>query len=139
MTDMSIRHQGASARGPRPVGPAPIGPRRAAGPAGAGPRPTGTAPRTKADPTAARVAVGAGGVAAALALIAAIAAPAAAQTSQATALLQAPIEPPVQHVTRIVVIPSTQTPPPRQVVMASPLPAPTARVVTIVTSQSGKP
>jgi hypothetical protein len=68
-----------------------------------------------------------------------IAAPAAAQTPQATAIVQTPVEPPVQHVTRVVVIPSTQTPPPRQVVVASPLPAPTARVVTIVTSQSGKP
>ena len=139
MTDMSIRDAGTSLRGPRPVGPAPTGPRPAAGPAGPARPAAGTPPRAKADPTAARVAVGAGGVAAALALIAAIAAPAAAQTSQVTALAQAPIEPPVQHVTRVVVIPSTQTPPPRQVVVASPLPAPTARVVTIVTSQSGKP
>jgi hypothetical protein len=145
-TDVSVRDQDTPGRGlryaasaatPRPRPAATAGPALAPSE-----QPRAGAPRRKADPSSVRIAVGIGGFAATAALVAAIVGPAAAGaagTTPAAAIADAPAQPPVQHVTRIVTIPSTQTPPPRQVVVASPVPAPTPRVVVVTTSQSGRP
>ncbi len=162
---MSVRDPGAGPRtssSTNSLGPVPTGPRTATpstsrrtagpaiasgrpGPAGGQPRPAVDRPRSKPDPTAARLAIGALGFAATTALVAAIAGGTSAALAAgpstfgtAPAALAAPVAAvPVRHVTKVVTLPSNVTPPPRKIIYATPVPAPPQQTVIVRTTQSG--
>jgi len=159
---MSVRDPGTSLRTPdprmsassTPAGPtadvhsdpaagAPVRP----GPAPRRAGPVADRPRTKADPTVARLAAGALGIAATAALVSTIAggSPAYASSGAITTTVAVPAPTaapaaavPVRHVTKVVTLPSNATPPPRKIIYATPVPAPPQQVVVVRTTQSGK-
>jgi hypothetical protein len=166
MTDMSVRDPGTGLRIPDPrtsassastssvtrptagyaAGPAP---RPAAGdstrPGPRRPGPAADRQRTKPDPTVARLAAGAVGIAATAALVSVIAGGASAYastpvtTATGPAASTAPVAAvPVRHVTKVVTLASNQTPPPRKIIYATPVPAPPQQTVVVRTTQSGK-
>lgn len=109
-------------------------------------RGSGTGPKRRPDPRPMRIAFGVTGIAAFTALASAIVSPvpaasgSAGPTGAADAAGAGPgtapaPTPAVVHVKRIITLAPGQTPPPQAVVTR--LPAPSPRVVTIVTSQSG--
>jgi hypothetical protein len=117
----------------RPLPPRPL-PARPAGTRPATPvPPQPRVPRSRPDPTGLRVALGFAGVAAASAMGTAFLAPVTAATPTSTTIVEAAV--PVQHVTRYVQLLPGQTAPPQATVTQAP--APTPRIVTITTRQSG--
>ena len=98
------------------------------------PVPARGAGRPRPDPSAQRLAVAFGGVAAASALVTAFLAPTTAATAtDQTVIVANPA--PVQHVTRYVQLLPGQTAPPDATVVQAP--AATPRVVVVTTRQSG--
>lgn len=104
--------------------------------------PVGRPPVTRKprpDPDPLRIALALTGVAAASALVSAFLGPAAGTGVGATdtVVIVTPTSPgTVRHVTRIVQLGPGETAPPKAIVQ--PAPAPTPRVVTVTTRQSGK-
>ncbi len=109
-------------------------------------RGSGGGPKRRPDPRPMRIAFGVTGIAAFTALVSAIVSPVPAASGSPGAsgpadaggagagVAPAPTSA-VVHIKRIITLAPGQTPPPRAVVTR--LPAPSPRVVTIVTSQSG--
>jgi hypothetical protein len=96
-------------------------------------------PRSKPDSGPIRLAIGMSGVALASAMATALLAPASTAAgggvAQTTVVLPAQPTPAASHITRYVQLKPGQTAPPQAVVKQAP--APTPRVVTVTTTQSG--
>lgn len=129
--------------GARPLPPRPLPPRSRAAGADASlhlvpPRPLSDRPAAKArpDPSSLRLAIAFTGLAAASAMATAFLAPVSGAAAQTTTRVVAVAPPPIQHVTRYVQLQPGQTAPPQSTVQQAPAPSP--RIVTVTTRQSGK-
>jgi hypothetical protein len=134
-TDPTARPSAAEAPGPAASRPGSAGPAAPSVPAG---RPAAHPAPRRPDPTTARLAVAAGGIATLSALVAAIAGAAVPAPAAAAPTAQAAVTPgPVQTIVRYVYVQPGQTTPPAGIATTVAAPAPRQVPAPVVTRQSG--